>query len=70
MSKPRFLINGFENLRYGDEEGIKRILTTVGPVAAMVDGSDLSFKSYSGGVYSLSDCSSTELNFAVVIVGK
>jgi hypothetical protein len=59
-----------ENLRYGDEEAIKRVLTTIGPVAAMVDGLDWSFKSYSGGIYNSSACSSTELNQAVVIVGK
>lgn len=43
--------------------------TAKGPVSVMIDAKDFMFKFYKGGVYSSSECSTTDLNHAALVVG-
>ena len=50
-----------------DEDSLVYALSTVGPIAAAIDATPLQF--YKSGILSDVDCSSTELNHAVLITG-
>ncbi|XP_047531378.1 cathepsin L-like [Vanessa atalanta] len=53
----------------GDEEIMKKVVVTMGPISAMIDASQVSFQLYSSGVYYDEDCSSSDLNHGVLVVG-
>ena len=65
----RYNILGFDKIRYGDEEAIKRIVSTYGPVTAAIDGSGWGFANYRSGIYSNPSCNPKYNNHALVIVG-
>ncbi|KFH62689.1 hypothetical protein MVEG_12081 [Podila verticillata NRRL 6337] len=48
----------FVNIRQGDEDALLQAVATVGPVSALIDGSQLSFQLYTGGVYDEPLCNS------------
>lgn len=52
-----------------DEEKLKEVVGTIGPVAAGIDGSLDTFSFYSTGIYYDARCSNTTVNHAVLIVG-
>ncbi|CAH2085098.1 unnamed protein product [Euphydryas editha] len=60
---------GFVNILKGDEEELKQVVATVGPVSVAVDASQESFQLYSSGVYYDSKCSSNNQTHAMLVVG-
>jgi cathepsin L len=61
--------SGSTSLPEGDEEALKEAVATVGPVSVAIDANHESFKMYSSGVYDEPDCSSEQLDHAVLVVG-
>ena len=53
----------------GDEVSLQHAVANVGPVSVAIDASHESFMFYSHGVYMERDCSSSNLDHAVLVVG-
>ncbi|KAG4066592.1 hypothetical protein HA402_007228 [Bradysia odoriphaga] len=60
---------GFVDISEGDEDKLKKALATVGPISIAIDASSKSFHLYSEGVYYDPECSSEDLDHAVLAVG-
>ncbi|CAL1545611.1 unnamed protein product [Lymnaea stagnalis] len=57
------------DIKRGDEVHLKDALANAGPVSVAIDASHPSFQSYAGGIYDEKDCSSSELDHGVLVVG-
>lgn len=62
-------VSGCVDVESGSESALKEAVSEVGPVSVAIDASHSSFQSYSGGVYDEQDCSSMQLDHAVLCVG-
>jgi len=62
-------LSGYVRIPFGDEEALKDAVAHVGPVSIAYDASHESMVFYSSGVYYEPECSATDLDHAVVIVG-
>ncbi|KAL3315274.1 hypothetical protein Ciccas_006092 [Cichlidogyrus casuarinus] len=62
-------VTGSKWLPEGDENTLKEVVASVGPVSVSIDASNPSFQAYHGGVYDDPACSSTHLDHAVLVVG-
>ncbi|XP_052709425.1 procathepsin L-like [Crassostrea angulata] len=62
-------VSGCVDVESGSESSLKKAVSEVGPISVAIDASHSSFQSYSGGVYDEPDCSSRQLDHAVLCVG-
>ena len=62
-------ISRYVDVRRANETDLQYALAMVGPTAASIDASDISFQLYASGVYSSPGCSETNLNHDVLITG-
>jgi len=62
-------IKGWVNVTSGSNEALKFAIASRGPVSVAIDASHKSLSFYSNGVYYEEECSSTDLDHAVLAVG-
>ncbi|XP_047530882.1 cathepsin L-like [Vanessa atalanta] len=62
-------ITGYVDLPSGDEETLQQAVGTVGPISIAIDDSQESFQFYADGVYYDENCSSDNINHAMLAVG-
>ncbi|KZC08721.1 PREDICTED: cathepsin L [Dufourea novaeangliae] len=60
---------GYVEIPQGDEDKLKAAVATIGPISIAIDASRTTFQFYSEGIYYEPECSSEELDHAVLVVG-
>ncbi|KAF6034464.1 hypothetical protein EB796_007225 [Bugula neritina] len=60
---------GYVDIPEGDEEKLKEAVAMHGPVSVAIDASHESFQLYESGIYDEPECSSSQLDHGVLVVG-
>lgn len=61
-------ISSFQDIE-GGERGLQEAVATIGPISVAIDASQPDFRLYSKGVYYNEECSETQLDHGVLVVG-
>ncbi|XP_017079416.1 procathepsin L [Drosophila eugracilis] len=61
-------LEGFAAIPPKDEEQMKKVVATLGPIACSVNGLE-SLKNYAGGIYNDNECNQGEPNHSILVVG-
>ena len=67
-NKIKATFSGYKDVT-GGETGLKEAVSHIGPIAVGIDASHPSFQFYKNGVYYEPDCSSSQLDHGVLVVG-
>merc|ERR1712072_1038368 len=62
-------INGDRDGSSVDETALATACASTGPISVAIDASHMSFQQYSGGIYYEPQCSSSQLDHGVTVVG-
>ncbi|XP_030388251.1 cathepsin L1 [Scaptodrosophila lebanonensis] len=62
-------IRDYARIKPGDEQKMKEVIATLGPLACSINAAPASFEQYSGGIYDDDECNQDDLNHSVVVVG-
>ncbi|KAF1740677.1 hypothetical protein MXB_3167 [Myxobolus squamalis] len=68
-SNSSYMLEGYKNLKRGDEINLLRALYHIGPISIAVDAKSDEYAFYKSGIIDFSSCSSVSLNHAVLAVG-
>ncbi|XP_016385416.1 uncharacterized protein LOC107721767 [Sinocyclocheilus rhinocerous] len=60
---------GYVDVASGDESALQEAVAIIGPVSVAIDAGHISFQLYESGIYSEPECSSSDLDHAVLAVG-
>ncbi|KAH8404005.1 hypothetical protein KR215_007923 [Drosophila sulfurigaster] len=62
-------IRDYARIDPGDEQKMKQVIATLGPLACSMNAGPISFEQYEGGIYEDEECNRDEVNHSVVVVG-
>lgn len=62
-------IRDYARIDPGDEQKMKQVIATLGPLACSMNAGPISFEQYEGGIYEDEECNQDEVNHSVVVVG-
>ncbi|KAL7738100.1 hypothetical protein ACLKA6_006447 [Drosophila palustris] len=62
-------IRDYARIDPGDEQKMKQVIATLGPLACSMNAGSISFEQYDGGIYEDEECNQDEVNHSVVVVG-
>ncbi|EDW00714.1 procathepsin L [Drosophila grimshawi] len=62
-------IRDYARIDPGDEQKMKQVIATLGPLACSMNAGAVSFEQYEGGIYEDDECNKDEVNHSVVVVG-
>ncbi|SPP74269.1 blast:Cathepsin L [Drosophila guanche] len=62
-------IRDYATITPGDEQKMKEVVATLGPLACSMNAAPISFEQYQGGIYADEECNQDEVNHSVVVVG-
>ncbi|VUZ48693.1 unnamed protein product [Hymenolepis diminuta] len=68
-SKSVTRVKKFVKVKSGDESQLKLSVGQMGPVSVGIDASSMGFQFYQGGIYKDDDCSESEIDHGVLVVG-
>lgn len=69
LKSQRFKARGYRNIPYGNEDYMKKVIATWGPITVAIDSSEWGFAYYSKGIYISKKCGKHVSNHAVLVVG-
>ncbi|EDW79732.2 uncharacterized protein Dwil_GK17860 [Drosophila willistoni] len=62
-------IRDYATITPGDEEKMKEVIATLGPLACSMNADTISFSQYHGGIYEDDECNQGEVNHSITVVG-
>ncbi|XP_016979575.1 procathepsin L [Drosophila rhopaloa] len=62
-------IRDYATITPGDEDKMKEVIATLGPLACSMNADTISFEQYGGGIYEDDECNQGEVNHSVTVVG-